>query len=525
MSYGDRMKEKDEKWSLFWCNLLHEIIFDEVAEKEINRHLQEICQKEYLFPNGKRKTPSLSTLRRKLKKYRNGGLAMLARQSRLDRGKPRSVSSEIIDKAVEIKSEQPCRSDDAINRFLNAEYGKTIPRSTLYRHLKLNGATKIKLGVSKQKVRKRWTRDHTHDLWVGDFEEGPYVFVDGEVLPTYLCLFIDCYSRYVVEGRYYLRQSLPILEDSLIRAWMVHGASNDLYVDHAKVYESNALKLACYSIPIKLLHRAKGDPPPGGLIERFFGTAQTQFEAEVRAGDILTLNELNQGFTAYLEVAYHPRIHSETGQPPKERYQHGLKAIRHVDMDDAINFFVKKDISRVNEDFSDVRIDNRYYRVNKTLRGDKVQVKYDPFSDRQNVLIYSLNDEYLCKGELYEREYGDDTDISAKPAKPRHDYIELLKQEHARQLDERSKGIDYRKIISQRAWSFTAFAQKLSKLMGRKGGLGAFNAREYEMLKKAYNRFPKLNEPMLVKAWEKAVQKTIPYMVYELQQINTQGGK
>jgi hypothetical protein len=41
-------------------------------------------------------------------------------------------------------------------------------------------------------------------LWVGDFEEGPYVLVDGEVLPTYLCLFIDCHSRYVVEGRYYL---------------------------------------------------------------------------------------------------------------------------------------------------------------------------------------------------------------------------------------------------------------------------------------------------------------------------------
>jgi len=519
------MKKKDEKWSLFWCSLLHEIIFDEVDAKEINRHLQKICQKEYLFPNGKRKQPSLSTLRRKLNKYRNGGMAELVRQRRQDRGKPRSVSKEIIVKAVEIKKEQPCRSDDAINRFLKAEYGRTIPRSTLYRHLKLNGATKIKLGVSKLKVRKRWTRDHTNDLWVGDFEEGPYVFVDGEVLPTYLSLFIDCHSRYVVEGRYYLRQNLPVLEDSLIRAWMVHGAPDDLYLDHAKVYESNALKLACYSIPIRLLHRAAGDPPPGGLVERFFGTAQIQFESEVRAGDILTLNELNQGFKAYLEVAYHPRNHSETQQSPKERYQQGLKAVRHVDMDDAINFFMKKEIRRVNKIFSDVQIDKRYYRVNKTLRGDKVQVKYDPFGSRAGVIIYSLNDEHLCTGELYEREYGDDADISAEPVKPRHDYIELLKQEHARQLDERSRGIDYRKIFSTRAWPFTAFVQKLSKLMGRKGELGAFSAREYEMLKKAYNRFPKLNEPMLVKAWEMAAQKTIPYMVYELQQINNQGGK
>ena len=75
--------------------------------------------------------------------------------------------------------------------------------------------------VHQNKDRKRFTREHTHDLWVGDFEEGPYVLIDDEVLPTYLCLFIDCHSRYVVEGRYYLRQSLDILIDSLLRAWAV----------------------------------------------------------------------------------------------------------------------------------------------------------------------------------------------------------------------------------------------------------------------------------------------------------------
>ena len=56
----------------------------------------------------------------------------------------------------------------------------TIAKSTLYRHLKKAGATKIKLSVSGKKVRKRWSRDNTHDLWVGDFQEGPYVLVNGE---------------------------------------------------------------------------------------------------------------------------------------------------------------------------------------------------------------------------------------------------------------------------------------------------------------------------------------------------------
>jgi len=61
--------------------------------------------------------------------------------------------------------------------------------------LKEEGATRIKLGVSKMKVRKRIVKDHTHDIWVGDFEEGPYVMENIEVQPTYLCAFIDHYSR------------------------------------------------------------------------------------------------------------------------------------------------------------------------------------------------------------------------------------------------------------------------------------------------------------------------------------------
>ena len=48
-------------------------------------------------------------------------------------------------------------------------------------------------------MRKRWSRDHTHDLWLGDFEEGPYVLVDGHALPSHLSAFIDCHSRH---GKY-----------------------------------------------------------------------------------------------------------------------------------------------------------------------------------------------------------------------------------------------------------------------------------------------------------------------------------
>ena len=116
------------------------------------------------------------------------------------------------------------------------------------------------------------------------------------------------------------------------------------------------------------------------------------------AGEILELNALNRGFSAYLDVAYHKRIHSETGQSPKERYTTGLTALRHVDMQKVIEFFMHKVFRTVDKDFSDIQLNNTFYRVDPALRGDRVQVRYDPFSDMQNVWIYSPDNQYLGQG-------------------------------------------------------------------------------------------------------------------------------
>ena len=63
-------------------------------------------------------------------------------------------------------------------------------------------------------------------------------FVRRELLvQTHLSAFIDCHSRFILDARYYLRESLDILIDTLLRAWSLHGASNELYLDN--VLQSN----------------------------------------------------------------------------------------------------------------------------------------------------------------------------------------------------------------------------------------------------------------------------------------------
>jgi len=515
------MKKKDEERALFWCSLLRPVLFGEVEKEETHRFLKKLAQEETVFPDGTRKTPSLSTLRRKLRLYRDGGFESLSRRPRSDRGRPRAQRAETLERAVELKRDQPRRSHLTINEFLESEGKKRIPKSTLYRHLKEAGATRLKLGVTKTPVRRRWTREHTHDLWIGDFEEGPYVLHEGEAVPTYLSAFIDCHSRFVVEARYYLRQTLDVLVDSLLRAWGVHGASSELYVDQAKVYLSRGLRCASYALNIHLFHRGRGDPPPGGLIEKFFQTAQSRFEAEVRAGNILTLEELNRALSAWLEVSHHRTPHSETGEAPRERYERGLTVIRSVDMEKALQYFMRRERRTVHKDFSDVQLDRRFYRVDKRLRGDRVEVRYDPFTAPESVLIYSLREEYLGKGEFHERQRGEEADEPSPTPKPKDDYLALLVAKHEEELRKRAEGIDYRKVLQRRGWPFASFAKLFAELLGRKGGPSGLSAGELESLRKVYNRHSALTEALLREAFEVAAEKSIPHIAYELQKLQS----
>jgi putative transposase len=516
------MSDRQEQWAVFWCSLLGPLLYGEVPPEEAGRFLNQLAASEHVFPDGQCRRPSRATVWRKWKQYREGGFEALFRKRRIDRGQPRKATPAMVAKAVELKTEQPYRSDVPLNQFLEAEFGKKIPKSTLYRHLKRAGATRLKLGISRQKVRRRWTRDHSNALWLGDFEDGPYVLVGDRAVPTHLSAFIDCHSRYVVEARYYLRENFDILIDSLLRAWSAHGASRELYLDNAKIYHANALKAACCALNIRLIHRGVGDAPPGGLIERFFGTAQGQLESEVRAGEILTLDRLNRALAAWLEQTYHQQPNSETGQPPLERYRQGNRFTRHVNIQEVVKYFLHRVSRKVHLDFSDVQVDGLFFQVDSRLRGDRVEVRYDPFGPLEAVLLYSADGEQLGVGKRYQREIAPEQPAQPPTPQPKHNYIDLLIQKHDDSLRARYAGIDYQAalVAAGRRWPFAEFVKQFASRLGRKGGLTAFTTDELESLQKVYQRLTTLDASMFREACERVTQRTIPEIVYVLQQLD-----
>ncbi len=514
-----------DDWAVFWCHLLGPILLDDVERGERKRFLRELSQREVRLPTGHSRRISLSTLRRKVRQFRQSKLMGLQRKRRNDRGKSRKDRQAMLMRAIELKRQQPLRSPHVINTFLQCEFGRTIPKSTLNRQLRWAGATLRQLQPTDEKIRCRWTRDHSNSLWVGDFADGPCVFHDGHVIKSHLSIWIDCHSRYVVEGRYYFRENLDILIDSLLRAWASHGASRELYVDNAKIYHSRALKLACPQLNIELLHRPPRDPPAGGIIERMIQTTQLQFEAEIRASHTVTLNKLNHYFQAWLHEGYHQTVHSQTEQTPGERFRAGTRYQRRVNMAEALELFHLRERRTVDKTFCDVRVDRQYFAVNPKYRYECVMVHYDPFGRSAEVKLYSLEGIFLQVAPRYDRSPGAhpflDSPQPKSPATPLdHEYLEILSVRHQESLKAESQsGVNYHRAQHAHILSVAQLANKFAQLLGREGGASGLNAEELEQLASFHSGHPRTTLELLEQACEMAELKTIPVILFQLQQL------
>ena len=98
--------------------------------------------------------------------------------------------------------------------------------------------------------------------------------------------------------------------------------------------------------------------------------------------------------------------------------------------------------------------------------------------------------------------------------------LELLQERHQQQQqDEAQRGVDYRQAQSHRSWSFLQFASKFAKLLGRGGGVSGLSAHELELLDRVHRRHQRITVRLLEDAFQRAEVKTIPVIVFHLQNL------
>jgi putative transposase len=419
---------------------------------------EKIAAGHYEIPYSSRRTVSVSTLARWERLYRLQDFDGLKPQPRSDRKQSRTISVETLDRAETLKREQPYRSTRSIIKLLELDHTNPIPESriaprTLRRQLALRGATTPRLcSQQRPKPYRRFERLHFGDLWQGDAMDGPYL-PDPEKpereRQTFLFAFLDDHSRLIPHAQFYWNEQLPRMEDCFKRAILRYGRPLSVYVDRAKVYTSKHMDTICATLGMQRILGTPYYPEGRGKIERFFRFVQSDFLPELALSSVTTLPQLNESLLAWIEVVYHRKLHSETGQSPLERFrQDAHPAVRSVDPAQLRQTFLHRARRKVTKTATFSFRKNRY-RVPAFLRGETVQLRYDPF-DLTHIEVW-LNDTFLQLAEPDQIVTTIHPDVEPDPVPHRPpdsglDYLALLRLERDRLLQEQLGSIQFTQL-------------------------------------------------------------------------------
>jgi putative transposase len=161
------------------------------------------------------------------------------------------------------------------------------------------------------------------------------------------------------------------------------------------------------------------------------------------------LSELNQSLLAWLEVVYHRKIHTETGQAPLERFrQDPAPATRPADPEQLRHAFLHRTQRKVYKTAT-VSFQGNRYTVPAYLRGKRVQLRYDPFDLTRLEVWY--NDAFLDLAEPEEIVTTNHPDVDLDPVpKPAPDsgldYLALLRLERERLIQEQIDTIHFTQL-------------------------------------------------------------------------------
>jgi putative transposase len=368
--------ERARSIGLFRYQLIREAADPAHSTKARGRLVRQIAEREHTDPFGRGVRVSRQSLDRWIRDWRAGGFDALVPNSR--QATPRTPA-EVLELAVALRRENPQRTAAGIRRILRAQLGWSPDERTLQRHFTRLGLTAQTAGTTSP-VFGRFEAQRPNELWTGDALHGPQVA--GR--KTFLFAFLDDHSRAIPGHRWGYAEDTVRLAAALRPALACRGVPEGIYVDNGSAFVDAWLLRACAKLGIKLVHSAPGRPQGRGKIERFFRTVRQQFLVEITGETdvvgrhhVADLAELNRLFTAWVQTQYHRQVHSETGQPPLQRWQAGgpFPLPTPAALAEAFLWEQRRTVTKT----ATISLHGNTYQVDPTLVGRKVELVFDPF--------------------------------------------------------------------------------------------------------------------------------------------------
>jgi putative transposase len=430
----------DDERALKIASFRYRLIADaaEAIDGGVTAAIEAAAAKPHIDPDGATITVVTRTLWRYLQSYKAGGIRALVPKERKDRGVLRGVSAEVLEQAAQLRREKDSRATKTIIDILvrkRTVKRDDLARSTLDRHLDRLGVSRQRLHRLGETTYRKILTEAPFELVIADFHHGPYVRVgsDDRARRALLLAFIDHFSRYVIEARYYLHEDFAALRFGFRRVLVAYGLFERLYVDNGPSFHTARFHAGCKheAINIEVMHSKPYVAEGRGCCERLNKTIKEQFENEARGRDeLLTLDELNAYFEAWLAERYHNDVNSETDEAPSVRFgraQARLRTAPELSLIDELFRLRKR--PKVHKKWSTVEVAGTRYVVDAALRGRRVQALYDPFDPAYVLIEY---DGRIVQRAEPQKPGQVPPPLPAAPvsATPKTDYLALLRTDY-----------------------------------------------------------------------------------------------
>lgn len=365
-------EDRRREIGLFRYALIRDAADLSLSKAERGRLVRALADREHVGPDGRLVRVARGTLDRWVRAYCHGGFEALVPQPRVV--VPRTPA-QALELAFALKRERPERTAAQVREIMLATGDGSVPGlRTLQTHLAREGLNVRADGRGPGKVYGRFEASERNELWTGDGLHGPSL-AGATARRAVLLAFIDDHSRMLVGWRWGAGEDVFRLEAALRSGLMARGIPKAILVDRGSAFVSSQLLRACAVLGVRLIHASPRAATTKGKIERFFRTVRDQFLVEIDDG--VELAELNRLFSAWLEVVYHRRVHSETGQTPLERFDAaGAPPLpTPALLREAFLWSQERTVTKT----ATVSLHGNQYEVDPALVGRKVELVFDPF--------------------------------------------------------------------------------------------------------------------------------------------------
>lgn len=293
---------------------------------------------------------SLKTASTWVRRYKQSDLEGLARKARIDQGKRRCCSINILQFIEGLHFKKPHLSLANLHRLTKEYADKNQLKAPSYRTVcdiihqipePLSTLAHEGDAVYKQQYDLLYIRESSapNEIWQADHALLDILLLNDKCsdgVRPWLTIVFDDYSRAI--AGYELSFNAPsAMKTSLAfrhaiwrkkePTWSICGIPAVFYTDHGSDFTSKHIEQVCADLKTQLIFSNIGEPRGRGKIERFFLTLNQMllsmldgYTGEKNPTPALTLAELDKQIRQFI-VDYNQRTHSTTKQAPKSRWE------------------------------------------------------------------------------------------------------------------------------------------------------------------------------------------------------------